>query len=220
MIEFPTITERLSVDMLLDLSPVIPVATIKRIANALPLAETLLEAGINVIEVTLRSSVALEAIETIRRSGLPIFVGAGTLWTAADALQAADTGAQFLVSPGIADAVEDAAQRVRLPYLPGAQTASEIARHVERGATAVKFFPAGPAGGPAALSALAAVFPKISFCPSGGINETTAPEYLRIRSVRCVGGSWLVAPALLDEGNWTAVRAMAGRALNMRGDDD
>jgi 2-dehydro-3-deoxyphosphogluconate aldolase / (4S)-4-hydroxy-2-oxoglutarate aldolase len=205
-----------SVDAVLALSPVIPVATIERVEDAVPLAEALHDGGVGVIEVTLRSSVALDAIEAIRRRGLPLCVGAGTLWTAQQALEAADRGAQFLVSPGIADAVGDAAARLHLPYLPGAQTATEMAHHVARGVTAVKFFPAGPAGGPAALAALAAVFPELAFCPTGGISEATAPEYLRLPGVRCVGGSWLATRALLDAGNWAAVRGLAARVARLR----
>src|SRR5262249_49860139 len=127
------------------LSPVIPVATIARPTDAVPLAEALLEGGVGVIEVTLRSDAALAAIEAIRNACPDMCVGAGTLWTAEQTLQAAAAGAEFLVSPGVADAVQDIAASQRLPYLPGAQTASEIAHLVGRGVRAVKFFPADTA---------------------------------------------------------------------------
>jgi 2-dehydro-3-deoxyphosphogluconate aldolase/(4S)-4-hydroxy-2-oxoglutarate aldolase len=139
-------------------------------------------------------------------------VGAGTLWTAQQTMQAASAGAEFIVSPGIADAVQEVAATLRLPYLPGAQTASEIAHLVRRGVQAVKFFPAAPAGGAAALAALAAVFPGIEFCPTGGISEVNAPEYLNLPYVPCVGGSWLATSALLGQQDWTAITALARRA--------
>jgi len=206
-------TDLTDVTAALKVSPVIPVATIARVADAVPLAEALLAGGIGVLEVTLRSDAALAAIEAIRKACPELYVGAGTLWTAEQTMRAASAGAEFIVSPGIADAVQDVTASLRLPYLPGAQTASEMAHLVRRGIKAVKFFPAGPAGGPAALTALAAVFPELVFCPTGGISEATAPEYLCLPYVPCVGGSWLVTKALLAEGNWAAIQIMASRAV-------
>jgi 2-dehydro-3-deoxyphosphogluconate aldolase/(4S)-4-hydroxy-2-oxoglutarate aldolase len=199
----------------LDLSPVIPVVTIARESDAVPLAEALLAGGIPVIEVTLRSPAALGAIELIRKDCPSMCVGAGTLLTPEQTLQAASAGAEFIVSPGIADAVQDVTRSLRLPYLPGAQTASEMAHLVRRGVKAAKFFPAAPAGGPAAVAALAAVFQDLKFCPTGGINETTAPNYLKLDCVPCVGGSWLVTSALIAERNWSAVRNLAHRAAGL-----
>jgi len=200
----------------LQLSPVIPVATITRVADAVPVAEALLDGGISIIEVTLRSDAALGAIEAIRKGCPEMYVGAGTLWTAQQTMRAASAGAEFIVSPGIADAVQDMATSLRLPYLPGAQTASEMAHLVRRGAKAAKFFPAGPAGGTAAIAALAAVFPDLLFCPTGGISETSARDYLRLPYVPCVGGSWLVTKPLVAEQNWVAIRAMASRAVLLK----
>lgn len=199
----------------LELSPVIPVATISRVADAVPLAEALLDGGVPVIEITLRADAALAAIEAVRKHCPDMYVGAGTVWTAEQAMRAASAGAEFLVSPGMADSVQDVASSLRLPYLPGAQTATEIARLVARGMRAAKFFPAGPAGGPAALKALAAVFPDMLFCPTGGISEANALDYLSLPFVPCVGGSWLVAEPLLAAQNWTAVRALANRAAQL-----
>jgi 2-dehydro-3-deoxyphosphogluconate aldolase/(4S)-4-hydroxy-2-oxoglutarate aldolase len=205
-------TDLTDIGAVLNLSPVIPVATIPLPADAVPLAEALLEGGVGVIEVTLRSDAALAAIEAIRRACPDMCVGAGTLWTAEQTLQAAGAGAEFLVSPGVVDAVQDVAASQRLPYLPGAQTATEIAHLVRRGVRAVKFFPAGPAGGPPALAALAAVFPHVQFCPTGGISESNASKYLELASVPCVGGSWLASGTLLTSRDWPAVRAAAARA--------
>jgi 2-dehydro-3-deoxyphosphogluconate aldolase/(4S)-4-hydroxy-2-oxoglutarate aldolase len=205
-------TDLTDIGTVLSLSPVIPVATIQRPADAVLLAEALLEGGVAVIEVTLRSEAALGAIDAIRKSCPDMCVGAGTVWTAEQAMRAASSGAEFLVSPGIADAVQDVAASLRLPYLPGAQTASEMAHLVRRGARAAKFFPAGPAGGAAALAALAAAFPELKFCPTGGISEATAPDYLKLACVPCVGGSWLATNTLLFAHDWAAITEIASRA--------
>ena len=214
-----TSTDLADITGALALSPVIPVAIFPRVADAVPVAEALLEGGIAIIEVTLRSDAALAAIEAIRKACPEMLVGAGTLWTAQQTMQAASAGAEFIVSPGIADPVADVAASLRLPYLPGAQTASEMAHLVRRGAKAAKFFPAAPAGGPAAIAALAAVFPELVFCPTGGISEATAPEYLRLPCVPCVGGSWLVTKTLLAEQNWAAISATASRAVLLKSHD-
>lgn len=193
-------------------SPVIPVVTLARVADAVPIAQALLAGGIGIIEVTLRSAAAVAGIEAIRRDCPEIVVSAGTVWTAQQAAQAASAGAQFLVSPGIADDVQDVAASKRLPYLPGAQTASEVAHLVRRGGRAVKFFPAAPAGGPAAVSALAAVFPDMLFCPTGGVNEANAQDYLQLACVPCVGGTWLTPGKLVAGEDWAAIEAIAARA--------
>jgi 2-dehydro-3-deoxyphosphogluconate aldolase/(4S)-4-hydroxy-2-oxoglutarate aldolase len=158
-------TDLTDITATLELSPVIPVVTIQRESDAVPLAEALLAGGIPVVEVTLRTPAALGAIELIRKDCPTMCVGAGTLLTPEQTLQAASAGAEFIVSPGITDAVQDVTKSLRLPYLPGAQTASEMAHLVRRGAKAAKFFPAAPAGGPAAIAALSVVFPELKFCP-------------------------------------------------------
>ena len=124
-------------------------------------------------------------------------------------------GAEFIGSPGVADAVQDVTRSLKLPYLPGAQTASEVAHLVRRGLKAAKFFPAGPAGGPAAVAALSAVFPDFVFCPTGGVSATTAPSYLKLSCVPCVGGSWLATPLLVAERNWKGVQQLAQRASQL-----
>jgi 2-dehydro-3-deoxyphosphogluconate aldolase / (4S)-4-hydroxy-2-oxoglutarate aldolase len=201
---------------IMELSPVIPVVTIGDVDEAVPLATALLRGGVSVIEVTLRSPAALAAIDKIRRECPDMCVGAGTVWTAQQAVQAASAGAAFLVSPGIADAVQDFAAAEDLPYLPGGQTASEIAHLVRRGIRAVKFFPAAPAGGPAALATLAAVFDDLKFCPTGGVSEVTAAEYLKLPAVLCVGGSWLATSGLLATRDWARVEFLAKRAAALR----
>ncbi len=208
--------DRVDVDTIMQLSPVIPVVTIGSVEEAVPLASALVRGGIPIIEVTLRSPAALAAIDAIRRECPEMCVGAGTVWTAQQATQAASAGAAFLVSPGIADAVEGVAAGLALPYLPGGQTPSEIAYLVRRGARVVKFFPAGPAGGPAALAALTAVFGDLKFCPTGGVSEATAPEYFKLPSVPCVGGSWLTPGSLLASRDWARVEFLAKRAVTLR----
>lgn len=202
----------MDVRAVLALSPVIPVVTITRPNDAVPLADALLAGGIAVIEITLRAEGAMRAIEAVRKVCPQMHVGAGTVWTVEQARDASRAGAEFLVSPGIAEPVLDVAAEQALPYLPGAQTPSEAARLVARGARAIKFFPAAPAGGPAALKALAAVFPDLKFCPTGGISEATAPDYLALSCVPCVGGSWLVAEPLLAARDWKAVTTLSRRA--------
>lgn len=204
------------VNVIMALSPVIPVVTFASVEDAVPLAMALMRGGVPIIEVTLRSQAALAAIDAIRRECPAMCVGAGTVWTAQQANQAASAGAAFLVSPGITDAVQDVAAASDLPYLPGGQTPSEIAHLIRRGARAVKFFPAGPAGGPAALAALAAVFANVKFCPTGGISEATAAEYLKLPAVPCVGGSWLTSGALLASRDWARVEFLAKRAAALR----
>jgi 2-dehydro-3-deoxyphosphogluconate aldolase/(4S)-4-hydroxy-2-oxoglutarate aldolase len=196
----------------LQRSPVIPVVTLASVADAVPLARALSAGGIGIVEITFRSDAAVGGIAAIRAECPAIAVGAGTVWTAQQALQAANAGAQFVVSPGIADDVHDVARAKRLPYLPGAQTASEAAHLVRRGLSALKFFPAAPAGGPAAVGALAAVFPDLTFCPTGGVNETNAPEYLKLPCVPCVGGTWLTPAALVASRRWDEIEALAWRA--------
>ena len=199
----------------LGLSPVIPVVTLHRDTDAVPLAEALLRGGIPIIEVSMTTSAALGAIEAIRRDCPSMSVGAGTLWTAEQTLQAASAGAEFIASCGVADAVQDVTRSLKLPYLPGAQTASEVAHLVRRGIRAAQFFPAGPAGGAAAVAALSTVFPDFLFCPTGGVSATTAPSYLKLSCVPCVGGSWLATGALLAERKWAAVQDLAKRAAQL-----
>lgn len=199
----------------LSLSPVIPEITIQRETDAVPLAEALQAGGIPVIEVALGTSAALGAIEAIRKDCPDMCVGAGAAWSAERALQAASAGAEFIASPGVADAVQDVARSLRLPYLSGAQTPSELAHLARRGLKAAKLFPAGPAGGPAAVSMLSAVFPDFVFCPTGGVSATTAPGYLKLACVPCVAGSWLATGPLLAARNWNAIRRLAERAAQL-----
>lgn len=194
---------------ILETSPVIPVVTIEPGVDAVALARALIAGGISIIEVTLRTPSALDAIRRIGESVPEMRLGAGTVWTASQAKAAVDAGARFLVSPGISDEVLDASRELDVSILPGAQTASEVAHWVRRGLSAVKFFPAEPAGGVPALKALAAVFPGLEFCPTGGISVDSAADYLALKAAPCVGGSWLTPAKALAAGDFASVTKLA-----------
>ena len=191
---------------------VVPVVTLVRVAQAVPLARALLAGGLPVVEVTLRSPAALDAIAEIAREVPEAVVGAGSLRAPDQIAQARAAGARFGVSPGHTAALLDAAETAGLPYLPGAATASEAMALFERGYDLVKLFPAGPLGGTATLRALAAPLPEIEFCPTGGIGPDTLAHYLACPNVACIGGSWLAPPALLAVEDWAEIEARARAA--------
>lgn len=187
---------------LLELSPVMPVVVIEDAADAVPTARALLDGGIGVIELTLRTPAALAAIERVAAEVPDIVIGAGTVVSPDQAKQAADAGAKFLVTPGSTDAVVDACFETGLPFLPGASTVSEAMRLAERGLSALKFFPAEASGGVAYLKSIAGPLPSLRFCPTGGITVASAPSYLALPNVGCIGGSWLTAsldPATIEK---------------------
>ncbi len=179
-----------SIDALMRLSPVIPVLIIEDPAQAEPLARALVARGHRVLEVTLRTSAALEVIAEMAKVDGAI-VGAGTVLGARDLDAAMDAGARFIVSPGLTEPLADAALAREVPFLPGVATASDIMRGLDLGLDRFKFFPATAAGGIPALKALAAPFAGCRFCPTGGITEATAPDWLALDAVLCVGGSWV-----------------------------
>ncbi|MDS0139750.1 MULTISPECIES: bifunctional 4-hydroxy-2-oxoglutarate aldolase/2-dehydro-3-deoxy-phosphogluconate aldolase [unclassified Amycolatopsis] len=187
---------------LLELSPVMPVVVIDDADDAVPTARALLAGGIGVIELTLRTPAALSAIERVAAEVPDIVIGAGTVTSPDQAKQAADAGAKFLVTPGCTDAVVDACFDSGLPFLPGASTVSEAMRLAERGLSALKFFPAEASGGVAYLKSIAGPLPSLKFCPTGGITVASAPSYLALPNVGCIGGSWLTAsldPATIEK---------------------
>ncbi|MDQ2585730.1 bifunctional 4-hydroxy-2-oxoglutarate aldolase/2-dehydro-3-deoxy-phosphogluconate aldolase [Saccharothrix yanglingensis] len=200
---------------LLALSPVIPVVVVDDAAHAVPLARALLRGGIGVIELTLRTPAALDAIERVAAEVPEIVIGAGTVTTPEHAEQAAKAGAAFLVTPGSTDAVLDAAEDTGLPFLPGAATVSEAMRLAERGLTALKFFPAEAAGGVDYLKSIGGPLPGLRFCPTGGITPESAPRYLALPNVGCVGGSWLAPKDALVAGDYARVEALARAATTL-----
>jgi len=191
---------------------VIPVLTIERERDAVPLARALFEGGLSVIEVTLRTAAAPSAIAAIARELPQVVVGAGTLLRAADIATAVHAGARFLVSPGMIPELAAAALSAELPYLPGVATPSEVMAARALGICVMKLFPAEALGGTAWLKALAPVFPGVAFCPTGGIDETGAAEYLALPNVPMVGGSWMAPKDAITAGDWRRVRRFAERA--------
>lgn len=192
-------------------APVIPVLVIEDADTARPLAEALVAGGLPVLEVTLRTPAALEALAAM--ADVPgAEVGAGTVLSPADVTAACAAGARFAVAPGATPELLGQAEAADLPLLPGAATASEAMALLARGYDVAKFFPAGPMGGPAALSALGGPLPGMAWCPTGGITPETAPDYLTLANVLCVGGSWIAPRALVEARDWPAIEARARAA--------
>jgi len=203
------------VDTLLAIAPVIPVVTLRSVDHAAPLARALLEGGIRIVEVTLRTPAALGSIERMARDFPDLSVLAGTVCNEAQALDAMQAGAAGLVSPGLTYSLAVAVQSARFPWLPGIATASDIMRGMDLGLARFKLFPATMVGGPAALRAFAGPFPELRFCPTGGIHLETAPDYLALANVACVGGSWIATEALMHAGDWDGIRENARLAAQL-----
>ncbi len=198
---------------LLKSGRVIPVLTIERLADAVPLARALVAGGVHVLEVTLRTLVALPAAKAIMADVPEAVVGIGTILNADDLARAEDIGAQFGISPGATPELLRAAAASELPFAPGIATASELMLALAYGFGPVKFFPAEQSGGIKALRALAGPFPDMRFCPTGGIGEANAATWLAEPNVIAVGGSWLCPAADIRSGNWDGITAMCERAM-------
>lgn len=201
---------------LADHGPVIPVIVVDDLAHAVPLAEALVEGGVRVLEVTLRTPVALQAIEAMARAVPAAIVGAGTLRTAADAQAVKDAGAAFAVSPGFTESLSAACRERGLPLLPGVSSASEVMRASDAGHRFLKLFPATAVGGVGLLKGLAGPFPDIAFCPTGGITPETAPQFLALPNVKVCGGSWLTPKDALQAGDWARITRLAREASALR----
>lgn len=199
-------------ESLLSLAPVIPVVVVDSAAQGVSVARALVAGGIGVIELTLRTPVALDAIRAIAAEVPEITVGAGTVTTPARAADAAAAGASFLVSPGLTPALLAAMEDTGLPFLPGTATVSEVITVLEAGHTEMKFFPAEASGGVSYLGSLPTVVPDARFCPTGGISAATAPSYLSLANVGCVGGSWLTPKDALAAGDWARITELASAA--------
>lgn len=200
----------------LDLAPVVPVVVVEDVADAVPLARALVAGGLSAIEVTLRTSAALGAIRAIGAEVPDAVVGAGTVITPANVRDSADAGARFLVSPGWTDALLDAMKASGVPFLPGVSTTSEVVALLERGVTEMKFFPAEAAGGTAYLKSLTGPLPQARFCPTGGITPASAPSYLALKNVGCVGGSWMLPGDAIAAKDWARVERLAREAAAVR----
>lgn len=197
-------------------APVIPVIVLNDVAHAVPMARALVAGGIRMLEVTLRTPQALACMEAIAKEVPDAVVGAGTVRSAADAKAAANAGAKFAVSPGYTSAVGQACRDQGLSLLPGVATGSEIMMAQEDGYTELKFFPAMQAGGPAMLKAWGGPFFDVRFCPTGGVTQQNALEFLSLSNVACVGGSWLVPADALAQSDWTRIEQLAREACQLK----
>ncbi|MFM7331217.1 MAG: bifunctional 4-hydroxy-2-oxoglutarate aldolase/2-dehydro-3-deoxy-phosphogluconate aldolase [Brachymonas sp.] len=204
-----------SLDVMQD-APVIPVIVLNDVNHAVPMARALVAGGIRMLEVTLRTPVALQCIERIAKEVPEAGAGAGTVRTPAEALAAARAGARFAVSPGFTDAVVQSCRDNGLPLLPGVATGSEIMMAAEAGYTELKFFPAMQAGGPAMLKAWSGPFFDMKFCPTGGVSVSNAKDFLSLPNVVCVGGSWLVPSDALLAGDWARMTELAAACHGLR----
>ncbi|WP_328683670.1 bifunctional 4-hydroxy-2-oxoglutarate aldolase/2-dehydro-3-deoxy-phosphogluconate aldolase [Streptomyces sp. NBC_00343] len=201
---------------LLDLAPVLPVVVIEDVADAVPLARALVAGGLPAIEVTLRTPGALEALRAVAGEVSGAVVGAGTVLTPGQVKECVGAGARFLVSPGWTELLLEAMQGSGVPFLPGVSTTSEVVALLERGVREMKFFPAQASGGTAYLKALAGPLPQARFCPTGGIGVDSAPEYLALPNVGCVGGSWMIPADAVAARDWGRVEALAREAAALR----
>jgi 2-dehydro-3-deoxyphosphogluconate aldolase / (4S)-4-hydroxy-2-oxoglutarate aldolase len=201
---------------IVGMAPVIPVLTVGDLAHAVPLARALVDGGLRVLEVTLRTSVAIGCIEAMRKAVPEAVIGVGTLTKAVDFAAAGRAGAQFGVTPGLTPELAAAARGARFPLLPGVMTPTEVIAARAAGFNVLKLFPAHQAGGVAMLRALGAPFPDVLFCPTGGITRDSAPDYLALPNVASVGGSWVAPPAMIDANDWQGITALARDAAGLK----
>ncbi|RVY45867.1 KHG/KDPG aldolase [Helicobacter pylori] len=200
----------------LQISPIVPVVVVEDIKDAVPLAQSLIEGGIPIIEVTLRSSCALEAIELIAKNVPKMRVGAGTILNPTQLEQAQNRGAEFLISPGLTIKLLEHAKKKDMPLIPGVSSSSEVMQALEWGYNALKFFPAEYCGGVKLLNAFNGPFKGVKFCPTGGISADNMRSYLNLENVLCVGGSWLTPKDLIQNKEWDKITEICKRALALR----
>ena len=202
---------------LLASNPVIPVITLDRVEDAVPLAEALVAGGLKVLEVTLRTESAIEGIKQIIKHVPGAIVGTGTVCNEQQIKLSEDIGCQFMISPGATDKLLQAAQKSSIPFLPGISSVSELMRGLEYGHRDFKFFPAEAAGGVPVLKAMAGPFSDVKFCPTGGIGLHNVLAYLALPNVLCVGGSWIAQPKLIQAKNWAEIEKLAREAVALAG---
>ncbi|WP_441743251.1 bifunctional 4-hydroxy-2-oxoglutarate aldolase/2-dehydro-3-deoxy-phosphogluconate aldolase [Helicobacter pylori] len=200
----------------LQISPIVPVVVIENIKDAVPLAQSLAEGGIHIIEVTLRSSCALEAIELIAKNVPKMCVGAGTILNPTQLEQAQNRGAEFLISPGLTIKLLEYAKKKDMPLIPGVSSSSEVMQALELGYSALKFFPAEYCGGVKLLNAFNGPFKGVKFCPTGGISADNMHSYLNLENVLCVGGSWLTPKNLIQNKEWDKITEICKQSLALR----
>lgn len=199
----------------LDLAPVVPVVVVEDAADAVPLARALVAGGLPAIEVTLRTPAALDAVRAIAAEVPDAVVGAGTVITPGQVDEVVAAGARFLVSPGWTDGLLESMRASGVPFLPGVSTVSEVVALLERGVREMKFFPARAAGGTAYLKAIAGPLPQARFCPTGGIGPDSAPDYLALPNVACVGGSWMLPADAVAARDWARIERLARAAADL-----
>jgi 2-dehydro-3-deoxyphosphogluconate aldolase/(4S)-4-hydroxy-2-oxoglutarate aldolase len=202
---------------ILSISPVIPVMVIEKLEQAVPLARALVAGGVKVLEITLRTDAAVDAIEAISREVPDAVVGAGTVITLEDLNAVARAGAVFAISPGLTAELLEAANNSRIALIPGISTISELMTGLSRGYHHFKFFPAEAAGGIKMLKAIAGPFPKVTFCPTGGISPDNYRDYLTLANVACVGGSWIVPGDAVERKDWEKITFLAREAVTNSG---
>lgn len=198
----------------LTASPIVPVIAIQGVDDAVPLAKALVSAGVKVLEVTLRTECALEAIRLIKRAVPEAIVGAGTVTNTTQYAQAVEAGAEFIISPGLTENLLRESKAYSVPFIPGVATPSELMLAAEYGLSVLKFFPAEINGGINALKAFAGPFAHVKFCPTGGVNEKNYRDYLALSNVLCVGGTWFVPKAVIEEGDFERIHQLAKQAID------
>ncbi len=205
----------LTIKEIMTISPIVPVMVINNVEHAVPLAKALVKGGLKVLEITLRTPAALESIRRIKAEVPDAIVGAGTIINIETLNQAIEAGAQFIVSPGTTDKLIDAALATGVPLLPGIANPSDAMRLLEKGITAMKFFPAEAAGGVPMLKSIGAPIPQITFCPTGGVSQKNVKEYYSLPNVACVGGSWMCAANLVDAEDWDEITRLSAEAVQL-----
>ncbi|MEO2279227.1 bifunctional 4-hydroxy-2-oxoglutarate aldolase/2-dehydro-3-deoxy-phosphogluconate aldolase [Pseudoalteromonas pernae] len=206
----------MSIEQILTSAPVVPVVVIDRLEDAEPLAKALFNGGLRALEITLRTPIAAEAVKVMKQAVPEAYVGTGTVIDKATFDASIEAGADFMVSPGVNDELLALATQSDTPFLPGAATPSEVMRLAERGFSFLKFFPAAAAGGPAMLKSIGGPLPGVKFCPTGGISLETAPQYLSLDNVVCVGGTWMLDKTLIEQQDWQAIEQLARQASQLK----
>lgn len=206
----------MNLDEIIAATSVMPVMVVERAEDAVPLSRALVDGGIRVLEITLRTAAALDAVKAIRQAIPDAIVGVGTIATQAQLQAAIEAGAQFGVSPGSTPKLLQAVADSKLPFLPGVATMSEVMQALEYGFNVMKLFPAVAAGGIKMLDSFRGPFPQVSFCPTGGINPQNAPDFFKLPNVACVGGSWLTPKELVSSGGWAEITRLAREASALK----
>ena len=206
----------MSIEKILASAPVVPVVVIEKLEDAAPLARALYNGGLKALEITLRTPIAAEAVKLMKAEVPEAYVGTGTVVDKASFDASVAAGADFMVSPGVNDELLALAKESDIPFLPGAATPSEVMKLASHGFKFLKFFPAEAAGGTAMLKSIGGPLPHVTFCPTGGISLATAPKYLALSNVICVGGTWMLDKKLIENKDWQAIEALARQASEIK----